>query len=87
MISFVTYNLTKVITVIARDSEIDGLHNQVCKRLMTTMTNDPTLVEPGTLLLWVSHNFERIGDRATNTARRVGYLVKGELNHSSEVTE
>ncbi len=87
MTAFATFDEDLALTVIARDGEIDRLHNQVCKRLMATMTNDPTMIESCTLLLWVSHNFERIGDRATNIARRVGYLVKGELNHSPEVTE
>ena len=70
--------------VIARDGEIDALHEQVYRQLISRMTQDATTIEAGTLLLWVSHNFERIGDRAANIARRVPYLVKGELLHTPE---
>ena len=87
MTAFATFDEDLAQTVIDRDGEIDALHDQVCKRLMATMTSEPKMVEPGTLLLWVSHNFERIGDRATNIARRVAYLVKGELSHSPEPTK
>jgi len=73
--------------VIDHDSEIDEMHDQVYKRLIAAMTTDPTVIETGTLLLWVSHNFERIGDRSTNIARRVAYLVKGELIRNPEIIE
>jgi phosphate transport system protein len=43
------------------------------------MTKDPTTVERATFLLWVSHNLERIGDRATNICERAVYVATGEL--------
>ena len=36
-------------------------------------------MEPSTHLLWVTHNPERIADRATNIAERVVFTVTGEL--------
>ena len=35
-------------------------------------------------LLWIAHNLERVGDRATNIAERVAYITTSEmleLNH------
>ena len=87
MTAFATSDEALAQTVIARDGEIDGIHNQVHKSLIAKMTSDPAAIETGTLLLWVSHNFERIGDRATNIARRVAYLVKGDLLHNVELNE
>ena len=44
------------------------------------MIEDPDTVQRATYLLWVSHDVERIADRATNIAERVIYLVTGELS-------
>jgi phosphate transport system protein len=43
------------------------------------MVNDPSKIEAATRLLWVAHNLERIGDRATNIAERTVYTVTGQL--------
>ncbi|MHB8628804.1 MAG: phosphate signaling complex protein PhoU [Aggregatilineales bacterium] len=79
MTAFVTCDEALARTVSARDAEIDELHRQAYRHLIDTMTQNPATVEAGTLMLWVSHNLERIGDRASNIATRVPYLVKGEL--------
>ena len=41
------------------------------------MLQDPRNIERATLLMWVSHNLERVADRATNIAERVIYLSTG----------
>ncbi len=40
---------------------------------------DPTTINRATRLLWVSHNLERIADRATNICERVVFAVTGAL--------
>jgi phosphate transport system protein len=65
--------------IVTRDNEVDRLHNQVYQELINFMTKDPTTVERATFLLWVSHNLERIGDRATNICERAVYVATGEL--------
>jgi len=77
--AFVTQDEELAQTVIDRDSEIDQMHRDAYRQLLNTMTENPDSVESGTMLLWVSHNLERIGDRASNIAARVSYLAKGEL--------
>jgi phosphate transport system protein len=65
--------------IVQRDDEVDRLHNQVYQELIGFMTKDPSTVERATFLLWVSHNLERIGDRATNVCERAVYVATGEL--------
>ena len=62
------------IQVCRDDNEVDELYNQVYRELLTFMISDPKTIERATYLLWVSHNIERIADRATNISERVLYL-------------
>ena len=43
------------------------------------MRRDPANVERGTRILFAAHYLERIGDRVTNIAEDVVYLVTGEI--------
>lgn len=61
------------------DNEVDELYNQVYRELLTFMISDPKTIERATYLLWVSHNIERIADRATNISERVLYLITGKI--------
>ena len=67
------------IQVCRDDSEVDELYNQVYRELLTFMISDPKTIERATYLLWVSHNIERIADRATNISERVLYLITGKI--------
>jgi phosphate transport system protein len=67
------------------DDEIDALYDRVYSELLIAMTGDRNVVSEATYLLWVTHNLERIADRATNICERVVFLVTGhveELNVS-----
>ena len=59
------------------DDQVDQLNEQVFRELVTYMLQDPRNIERATLLMWVSHNLERVADRATNVAERVIYLATG----------
>ena len=61
------------------DDEVDALYDQVYRELLTYMIQDPQSIRRATYLLWVSHDLERIADRATNIAERVIFLVTGKL--------
>ncbi len=69
--------------VVQRDQQIDRLDKQVYNELIGFMTKDPSTIERATFLLWVSHNLERIGDRATNICERAIYVATGELKEFS----
>jgi phosphate transport system protein len=65
---------------VARDDDaVDALYEQVYRELLVFMFNDPQTITRATWLLWVAHNLERIGDRATNVCERVVFMVSGEL--------
>jgi phosphate transport system protein len=62
-----------------RDQEIDELYVQIYRELLTYMLEDTNNIARATHLLWVAHNFERIGDRVSNICERVIYLVTGKV--------
>jgi phosphate transport system protein len=63
--------------VCTEDDEVDRLYDQAYHDLISRMIADPSVVSRATYLMWASHNVERIGDRATNIAESVVYLVTG----------
>ena len=65
--------------VCADDDEVDALYDQVYHELILYMLRDPQSIQRATYLLWVSHDLERVADRATNIAERVVYLVTGKM--------
>ena len=68
------------IDVCKSDDAVDSLYSDVYHELVGIMIEDPDTVQRATYLLWVSHDVERIADRATNIDERVIYLVTGELS-------
>ncbi len=67
------------LAVARRDDEIDALYVQVFRELLTYAVEDPKAVQRALNLLFAAHNLERIGDRITNIAERVIYMVTGQL--------
>jgi len=65
--------------VAARDDEVDELYQQIFRELLTYMLEDPKNISRATFLLWVAHNLERIGDRATNLCERTIFVATGQL--------
>ena len=61
------------------DDYVDALYDQVYRELLTYMIADPRSIQRATYLLWVTHDLERVADRATNIAERVIYLVTGKM--------
>ena len=67
------------------DDEVDMLYDRAYQELISTMVSDSRHITEATYMIWVTHNLERIADRATNICERVIYLVTGrveELNVS-----
>ena len=65
--------------ICAEDDEVDHLHDQVYRELLTFILEDPRTITRATRLLWVAHNLERIADRVTNICERVVFMVTGEM--------
>jgi phosphate transport system protein len=77
--AFVARDPEKARQVAAQDNTIDALYKQVFRDLLSFMVEDPSTTSRALLLLFVAHNYERIGDRATNIAERVIFMTSGEM--------
>jgi phosphate transport system protein len=63
----------------AEDDPIDHLYRATFEGVVEMMGRDPGTAERGTRVIIAAHYLERIGDRATNIAEDVVYLVTGEV--------
>ena len=64
--------------VIARDDQVDAMHEQIFRELLTYMMEDPKTIPRALALLLVARSLERIGDQGTNISEQVVYLVEAE---------
>lgn len=64
--------------IIKRDDKLDKQYNKLFREALEEMKDD-SYIRRATFLLWVGHNLERIGDRATNIAERVIFMCTGEF--------
>lgn len=60
-----------------RDRELDAMYSALFRELISLMIEDPHRVMAATHTLFMARDFERIGDRATNIAEAVLYIVRG----------
>ena len=77
--SFVRNDAALARQTIAHDDEVDHMYQQVFRELLTYMLEDPKNISRATFLLWVAHNLERIGDRATNLCERTIFVSTGQM--------
>ena len=61
------------------DVDIDKLYKRFFNSLLEKMSKDSKLAVPGTHMLFISKNLERIGDHATNVAETITYMASGEI--------
>ncbi len=61
------------------DDDIDRLYHATFDEVVELMRADPANVERGTRIIIASHYIERIGDRSTNIAEDIVYLVTGDV--------
>ncbi len=77
--AFVKHDAEAARQIAMRDDEVDQLYQQVLRELLTYMMEDARNIQRATFLLWVAHNLERIGDRATNLCERIIFMTTGYL--------
>jgi len=75
--SFINNDVELARKTIARDDEVDQIYQQMFRELLTYMLEDPKNISRATFLLWVAHNLERVGDRATNLCERTIFVATG----------
>ncbi len=64
--------------VAAHDKQVDELDEEACSSLMMTLMTTADTSMHCTHLMWIAYHLERIGDRATNIAERVVFMVTAE---------
>ncbi len=66
------------LTVTRREEKVDKHYEALFRETLTEMQSDD-YIHRATFLLWVGRHLERVGDRATNIAERVIFMVRGEF--------
>lgn len=80
--TFVQHDAEAAYKLIGKDDKIDKHYYQLRHEILDEMMDDADYVRRASFLLWVGHDLERIGDRATNIAERVIFMVTGEFVES-----
>jgi phosphate transport system protein len=60
-----------------KDRELDEMYTALFRELLTYMIEDPRRLSASSHMLFMARDLERVGDRATNIAEMVRYLVSG----------
>jgi phosphate transport system protein len=84
--AFVREDTELALAVCASDDQIDQLHQQLFRELLSFMVEDPRIISRAMRLLFISKYLERVGDHATNIAEMVIFMVKGRsIRHLDQV--
>lgn len=62
-----------------RDEEVDQIHNNLFRTLLTYMLEDQRNITPCMHLLFISKNIERVGDHTTSIAEQIQFLISGSM--------
>ncbi|MCB8945418.1 MAG: phosphate signaling complex protein PhoU [Ardenticatenaceae bacterium] len=76
--AFIQHDADMACALIKQDDKIDKQYNRLFRETLEEM-RDENYIRRANFLLWAGHNLERIGDRATNIAERVIFMVTGEF--------
>ncbi len=81
--AYVQHDVETAKAMATMDDVIDDFHQQIFRELLSFMIEDPSTTSRALFLIFVSHNLERIGDRAVNIAERVIFMTVGEMKELS----
>ena len=83
--AFVSRDTARARAVLPRDKDVDALHKQLQRELVTYMMEQPTTITRCLNLMQVSKRIERIADHATTIAEEVVYLYEGrDIRHTGK---
>lgn len=69
----------QALEVWGRDKELDKMYTELFRELLAYMMQDTQRISVSTHMLFMARDIERAGDRATNIAEIVRYLVSGKM--------
>lgn len=81
--AYIERDIEKANAIVKRDRKLDRHYRKFFAEAMAEMTSRGVAEMP-TYLLWIAHNLERIGDRTTNLAERVVFMVTGQYTEVLE---
>ncbi len=81
--AYIERDIEKANAIVKRDRKLDRQYRKFFAEAMAEMTSQHVAELP-TYLLWIAHNLERIGDRTTNLAERVVFMVTGQYTEVLE---
>jgi phosphate transport system protein len=77
--AFINAKAEQASRVLASDDIVDNLGREIFHSLVTSMRENPELIEPGSHMLILIHHIERMADHATNIAEDVIFLVEAKM--------
>ena len=81
--AYIERDVEKANAIIKRDRKLDNQYRKFFAEAMAEITSQ-NVPEMPTYMLWIAHNLERIGDRTTNLAERVIFMVIGQYTEVLE---
>lgn len=81
--AYIERDVDKANAIVKRDRKLDRHYRKFFAEAMAELSSQEE-VEMPTYLLWIAHNLERIGDRTTNLAERVVFMVTGQYTEVLE---
>ena len=83
--AFVSRDSARARAVLPRDKDVDALHKQLQRELVTFMLEQPPTITRCLHLMQISKRIERIADHATNIAEEVVFLYEGrDIRHTGK---
>jgi phosphate transport system protein len=84
--AFAEHDAEMALAIVRRDDKLDKHYRKLFDATLPRLS-DPLHARSLTFMLWIGHNLERIGDRATNIAERVIFMTTGQFTEVMENAE
>ena len=77
--AFINEDPNEAASIPLEDDLVDELFLKTYRSIVNSMIANPAIIDHANLLMWVSHNLERLADRVTNICERIIFTATGEL--------
>ncbi|MGZ8190028.1 MAG: phosphate signaling complex protein PhoU [Methylococcaceae bacterium] len=83
--AFARINIDNITTITGKDESVNREYENIIRRLITRMMEDPRNITRALDLIWAARAMERIGDYACNICEHLIYMINGEdVRHLSQ---
>jgi phosphate transport system protein len=77
--AFINEDVNMAYRIPQEDDLVDELYNQIYRKNVVAMINNPDTIDHANYVMWIVHNIERMADRVTNICERTIFIATGEL--------